>query len=100
MSNKIINSRTRIRVYHSTASAAVGYADNEAQREAAMSEMYSKPDFVGTPRTVSEYVSDLKSNLGGVFVNIKYRLAATGEDIAWGEIEEALWEMEFDRLNK
>ena len=86
----IINSRTHIRVYTSTAAAAVGYADNENQRIAAYATMMARPDYVGPLCAALEWIRAKRQTDGGVYRRVELRLAKTGEKVYEDDLEDAL----------
>lgn len=85
-----ITTRAKIRAYVSTDPAAMGYG-NAAQRERAIQAMMARPDFIGTVRTVNEYIDGLKRRFGGADYRIELRLARDGAKITRDELLVAMY---------
>ena len=78
--------RNRFAVRWTTDPACVGYADTpDKAREAIVAYLQSRPDFIGTPRTVVAYVRDVRDRIGpSTFMRFDFTACATGEAVDSG----------------
>jgi hypothetical protein len=75
--------RNRFAVRWTTDPACVGYADTpDKAREAIVAYLQSRPDFIGTPRTVAGYMRDVKRRIGtATFMRFDFTACATGQPV-------------------
>ena len=77
-----MNRRSKISVRWTTDPAVLGYGTPAEIHEAKVYFETARPDYIGTPRTVLEYVHDIRRRIGpGVMFGMRMIECATGKPV-------------------